>query len=93
MCATPSHCNQSNLKVFAEYKLLVLRDKMYHTDFDAENKIWSGRMVSGPINPNITIGQAVLWVLAKHPNRIGQVVKLRVTSAVFWFVNISSSIY
>lgn len=39
-------------------------------------------MISGPINPNITVGQAVLWVLEKHPNRIGQVVKLNVWRAV-----------
>lgn len=46
---------------------------MYQTDFDAENKIWSGRKIVGPLNPNITVGQAVLWVLQGSPNQIGQV--------------------
>lgn len=47
--------------------------KMFRSSFDSENNTWSGRDVKPPFNPNISIGQAVLWILEKNPNKIAQV--------------------
>lgn len=43
---------------------------------DTKNKIWKGSDISPPYNPNISVGQAVLWMLERNPNQIGQVISL-----------------
>lgn len=46
---------------------------MYRTEFDVENKIWSGNVIASLYNPNISVGQVLLWMLQRNPTKIAQV--------------------
>ena len=41
--------------------------------FDEVNKIWSGKPAEQVFNPNVSLGQVILWSLQRNPNKIGQV--------------------
>lgn len=46
---------------------------VFHTTFDSTNKIWSGRTKAPSLNPNVSVGQAILWMLGRNPNKCSQV--------------------
>lgn len=41
--------------------------------FDEKNKLWSAFDAPIVLNPKISLGHAILWTLAKNPNKILQV--------------------
>lgn len=53
---------------------------MHSTRFDSATMLWSGAKSNPVFNPNVSIGQAILWTLEKDPNKIAQV-RFRITSS------------
>lgn len=58
---------------------------MYQSRLDPDTKIWSGVKVRSLFNPNISIGQAVLWTMRRNPDHITQV-----RSGFLFFVSLLS---
>ena len=50
--------------------------KMNKTIYDSKEKEWSGPAVRPLFSSNISVGQAVLWMLDRDPDHIGQVSEL-----------------
>lgn len=46
---------------------------MFRTTFDSANKVWSGKSIAPVFNPNVSVGQVVLWMLQRNPNKYSQV--------------------
>lgn len=46
---------------------------MYQSNFDSSIRLWSGPNLRGILNPNISIGQAMLWAMQRCPNNIAQI--------------------
>lgn len=46
---------------------------MFHTNFDAKNKLWSGSKIAPFYNPQISVGHAVLKAMKLNPKKTAQV--------------------
>lgn len=47
--------------------------------FDEKNKLWRAQDIPIVFNPKISLGHAILWTLANNPNKIIQVLTLKIT--------------
>lgn len=46
----------------------------FDTNYDEEENIWKGKEIPPIFNPNISLGQIILWKLERNRYKVGQVI-------------------